>query len=124
MSAKLAETYARAFQNVRSGRRSNIIEGINLLQYLREKSESEPLASAEIDFNLALAFYRLSERNKFNEIATKSKDVRVAQLVEIESQSREVEETETLKAKQLKSAVQQVSLVLISASLLTFLSYL
>lgn len=124
MSARLIETYARAFQSVRSSRRSNIIDGINLLQYLREKSESEPLASAEIDFNLALAFYRLSERKKFNEIAANSKDMRVAQLVEIESQSRELEETENLKSKQLKSTVQQVSLVLISASLLTFLSYL
>lgn len=124
MATKLIETYARAFQNIRSGKRSNIIEGINALQHLREKSETEPLASTEIDFNLALAFYRLGERSKFNEIASNSRDVRVAQLVEIENQSREVDEAASKKAKQLKSTVQQVSLVLLSASLLTFLSYI
>lgn len=116
--------YAQAYRNVRDTKRSNIIEGLNQFDYLRNRAAVEPLSVVEIDFNRALALYRLNERSKFDEITADSNDVRVAQLNEIVNSSRELEKVTTSKNQQLRTTVQQVSFVLITASVLTFLSHL
>lgn len=124
MSAKSLELYNDAYRNVRETTLSSIVQGYNQFKELEKRAAHEPLSLKEIQFNLALALYRIDDQEKFDEIAGSSRDVRVAQLSEIITRNPAVEQVASSRQKQVRTAVQQISFILLTASILTFVSHL
>ena len=125
MSLKIQRLYEDAYEKVRSPKESTIVAGYNRFDELRKLSDTIPLSLREINFNMALAAYRLHMEDVFTSIVENvNDDVRVAQLVELFHHDREQAKIAELRINRRKNLVQQVSFVLITTTVLTFLSQL
>lgn len=124
MSAESLELYSSAYRNVRDGKHGKIVNGLNQFKELQKIANREPISLTEINYNLALALYRLHDKNKFDSVIADSKDPRIIQLAEIFEGQHEGDEQKIAKERSKKHLVQQISFILISASILTFVSHL
>lgn len=114
------ELYTLAYNNIRSGSRSAIINGYNQFAELEKLSVQYPLSLSEIHFNQALAARQLQDVELFRKISKNTSDSRIAQLEQLLLDDVERKSTVNNLSRQTKRFVQQISCCLLGASALIF----